>query len=115
MQGKSMTQPSRAGISRSTESVTKDRVAWLNQATRARDAAFRLAHDHFVKELEATAQLLGCTDPNALALEMENADKLTAEYLTESNKLFQLMSKFVQDGLVETRNRSLDIPNAREH
>jgi hypothetical protein len=97
--------------------VANDRVAWLDQATRARDAAFRLAHDRFSKDRDAAARLVGCTDPNALALEMEYTDKLTAEYLTDSNKLFQLMSKFVQDGLLETRDRTRgsDIPNAREH
>ena len=95
----------------------KDRVAWLNQATRARDAAFRLAHDRFIKDLDTAARLVDRTDPNAVALEMEYADKLTAEYLTESHKLFQLMSKLVQDGLLETRDRTRgsDIPNAREH
>jgi hypothetical protein len=118
MQGKSMTQPLRAGTSRSTESGAedKDRVAWVNQATRARDAAFRLAHDRFIKGLDAAARLVHRTDPNAVASAMEYADKLTAEYLTESNKLFQLTSKFVQDGPHETRDRTRgsDIPNARE-
>lgn len=111
-----MTQPLRAGTSRSTESVAedKDRVAWLNQATRARDAALRLAHDRFIKDLDAAARLVDRTD--AVALAMEYADKLTAEYLTESHKLFQLTSKFVQDGPHETRDRTRgsDIPNARE-
>jgi hypothetical protein len=98
-----------------TETRSSDHIAWLDQATKARDAAFRLAHDRFMKDFEVAAQLVGCRDPNTLALEMEYADKLTAEYLTESNKLFHLMSKFAQDGLLETWrcSRGSDVPIAR--
>jgi hypothetical protein len=74
----------------------------LDQATKVREMAFRLAHECVTSDVEPAAQLVGCNDPNALAFQAECVTKLTADYLAESERMFELMSKLVQGGQVES-------------
>jgi hypothetical protein len=84
-------------------SVTNDYAAWLEQATKVRNKAFGFLQDRFIKDIDEAAQFVGRIDPNALALQMEYATKLTADYLAESERLFELMSRLAQNGRLEAR------------
>lgn len=75
------------------EGPVDDRAAWLRGATKERDEALRLLRHRFTKDLEAAAQLVGSRNPKAFASQVEYANKLTADYLTESDKLFTLMNR----------------------
>ena len=86
-----------------TDRVADDHAAWLVQATKVRDEALRLMHERFIKDLEDVTQLVGGNDPIAFRLQVEYADKLTAGYLAESERLFDLMNKLGEDGLLEIR------------
>ncbi len=87
-------------------SVSGDYAAWLDQATKVRDRAFRFLQDRFIKDVGEAAEFVGCIDPNALALQMEYATKLTADYLAESERMFELMSRLAQNGRLEARQDS---------
>jgi hypothetical protein len=86
--------------------AANDYAAWLDQATRARDKAFRCLQDRFIKDVGEAAQFAGCIDSNALARQMEYATKLTADYLAESEKMFELMSMLARSGWLESRKDS---------
>lgn len=87
----------------STDMVARDQVALLAQATKVRDEALRLLHERFSKDLKDVIQLVGCSAPDAFTLQVEYASELTANYLAESERMFDLMSKLARDGLLETR------------
>jgi hypothetical protein len=70
-----------------------DGIAWLDQATKVRDEALRLLHDRFLKDLERATELVGPRKSTALALQAEYAEKLTADYLAESERQFKSMRK----------------------
>src|SRR5258708_3157404 len=94
-----------ATLNRSTQSTdkgTRDPGALLAQATRVRDEALRLMLDRFGRDLDDVTQLAGCGDPNAFSLLVEYADQLTAKYLDESERMFELMRKLARDGLLQT-------------
>jgi hypothetical protein len=59
-------------------------------------------HERFKKDLEDLSQLAGSRDRKALASQAEYADKLTADYLLESETLFELMRRLAQDDLLES-------------
>ena len=69
---------------------------WLHQARKVRDEALRLLRERFTQDLESAVEILGSRDPEALAAEVEYANRLTADYLAESEKLFALMGRLVQ-------------------
>ena len=78
----------------SSDLVTKAYSAWLNQANKMNDEAFRFAHDRLAKDLEAAAHLARCSEPNeALALQMEFASKMAADYLAEGQKMLELVGQ----------------------
>jgi hypothetical protein len=94
----------------STERPVDVQAAWLYQAQKVRDEALRLLRERFKQDLELATQLLGSRKPDALAAGADYANKLAADYLAESEKLFGLMSKLVQLGdLRTTRNGERDI------
>jgi hypothetical protein len=84
-------------------SAANDYAAWLDQATNVRDKTFRFLQDRFIKDVGEAAQFVGCIDPNALALQMEYATKLTADYLAESEKMFELMTRLAQNERLKAR------------
>jgi hypothetical protein len=59
-------------------------------------------HERFKKDLEDLRQLAGRRDMKALGSQAEYADKLTADYLLESERLFELMSRLGRDGVLES-------------
>ena len=65
---------------------------WLLQATRVREAALRLLLNRFAGDIEAPRELFGATKSSELELRFEYARKLTPDYLTESERLFDLIS-----------------------
>jgi hypothetical protein len=78
----------------STDLVTKAYTAWLDQANKVNDEAFRFAHDRLAKDLEAAAHLARCSEPNeALTLQMEFASKMAADYLAEGQKMLELVGQ----------------------
>jgi hypothetical protein len=97
--------------------MANDYAAWLDQATKMRDKAFRFLQDRFIKDVGEAAQFVRCIDPNALALQKEYATKLTADYLAESEKMFELMTRLAQKGRLEARQGSCGhrIGNTEEH
>jgi hypothetical protein len=86
----------------SIEGLVNDHSAWLRQATEVRDEALRLLRGRFTKDLESVAQLVGSRHPEALASKVEYADKLMADYLAKSEKLFELMGRLARDGGLHT-------------
>jgi hypothetical protein len=98
---------------RSMEVAADEYVAWLDQATKLRDKAFRILQDRFIKDVEA--ELVGPIDPETLALQTEFATTLTADYLAESDKMFELMRKLAQSGGLESRHetRGLSVGNTQ--
>jgi hypothetical protein len=97
----------------SVESAADECAAWLDQATKLRDKAFRISQDRFVKELEA--ELVGAIDPDTLALQVESAAKLTADYLAESEKMFELMRKQAQKPDAQHQSCGRSIGNTQQH
>jgi len=82
--------------SASTGSEADAHDAWLSQARKTRDAALCLLRDRFASDLEAAAQLIGRDRPRAVALQADYATQLTANYLAESEKLFESMSRLAR-------------------
>ena len=80
------------------ERVSSDNRAWLEQAAKVRAKAFRLAY--VVKNIEASPQL-GSPDPTAATLRAEAPSKAMADYLAESEKLFELTLKLAENGDAE--------------
>ena len=80
--------------------ATDSHVAWLRQATNARDAALRILQNRFKDDLEVATQLVSPTKPSAIELQAQYANKLMAAYLAESEKLFELMGRLVRAGLL---------------
>ena len=76
-----------------------DRSAWLRQAEQVRKDAARLLRERFARDLEA-AQFVASRNPEAFASEVKYADKLTADYLAESEKLLALIDRLAQRGLL---------------
>ena len=86
----------------STDLVTKAYTAWLDQANKLNEEAFRFAHDRLAKDLEAAAHLVRCSEPNeALALQMEFASKMAADYLAEGQKMLELVSQLAKETHLE--------------
>jgi hypothetical protein len=77
-----------------------DNNAWLTQAMRLRDRAFRLAQDSLVTGVEHARRQKGCIDPSTVASEVEYAAILTADYLVESETMVDLMGDLAQKGLL---------------
>lgn len=92
---------SRNKRAQSTHTVANDQIAWLAQATKVRDEALRLMRERFSKDLEDVRLFVSCNAPNAFTLQVEYATKLTADYLAESERMFELISKLARDGLLE--------------
>ena len=82
--------------------ATDSDIAWLRQATNARDAALSILQNRFRDDLEVATQLVGPTKPSAIDLQAEYADRLMAAYLAESEKLFEVMAKLVRPGLLRS-------------
>jgi len=104
--GSQVDGPAVLSMPASMGSVANDYAAWLEQATKVRNKAFGFLQDRFIKDVDEAAQFVGCIDPNALALQMEYATKLTADYLAESERMFELMSRLAQNGRLEARQDS---------
>ncbi len=86
----------------SMDVVTKAYTAWLDQANKLNDEAFRFAHDRLAKDLAAAAHLVRCSEPNeALALQMEFASKMAADYLAEGQKMLQLVGQLAKETHLE--------------
>jgi hypothetical protein len=51
----------------------------------------------FAKDLEDVTQLVGCDDPSIFPLQIEYADKVTADYLAASERMFDLMRKSAEE------------------
>ena len=90
-----------AGNSRSTTQAQKQATSeahqlWLLQATKVREAALRLLLSRFAGDIEAARELFGATKSSQLELQVEYARKLTADYLTESEKLFDLVGDLIR-------------------
>jgi hypothetical protein len=69
---------------------------WLLQASKVREAALRLLLNRFISDIEAARELFGATKSSKLELQVEYARKLTADYLTESEKLFELVGSLTR-------------------
>ena len=82
----------------SFEAVTNTYRAWFTQANRMRDETIRFVQERFTKELEATVQLAGCTNPSeAFAVQAEFANKMAADYLAEGQKIVELMGEMAKE------------------
>jgi hypothetical protein len=88
---------------RSIGSISSDYAAWLDQVTKVREKAFRLADARILKDGEVAPQLVGCNQPSVPGVQTACATKLTADYLVESEKMIELTTKLVQNGQLETR------------
>lgn len=77
------------------ERVSSDNRAWLEQAAKVREQAFRLAYA--VRNGQALPRLVGVQDPTA-TLREEAPSKAMADYLAESEKLFELTLKLAESG-----------------
>ena len=77
-----------------------DRSAWLHQVEEVRKDAARLLRERFAKDLDEGAQFVASRNPEAFASLVRYVDKLTADYLTESEKAFTLIDKLVDAPLV---------------
>jgi|SRR5215471_661157 len=71
-------------------------LLWVLQGTKAREAALRLLLNRFASDIEAAKELFAATKPAELELQVEYARKLTADYLTESEKLFELVGSLTR-------------------
>jgi hypothetical protein len=93
----------------SMDVVTKAYTAWLGQANKVNNEAFRFAHDRLAKDLEAAAHLVRCNEPNeAFTLQMEFASKMAVDYLAEGQKMLELVSQLANETRLEpghTRKR----------
>jgi hypothetical protein len=87
----------------SADEVIGDPGTWLAQATRVREAALRLMLERFGRDLTDVQELVGRSDQNAFASQIDYANKLTASYVAESERMFELISRLARDGWVETR------------
>jgi hypothetical protein len=86
----------------STDLVTKAYRAWLDQANKVNDEAFRFAHDRLAKVLEAAAHLVRCSEPNeAFTLQIEFASKMAEDYLAEGQKMLELVSQLAKETRLE--------------
>jgi hypothetical protein len=72
--------------------------AWLAQAMRLRAEAFRLAQRHFLGDLGPAVQPKSGRIPTAATSRADYADKLTADYLVESEKMIDLMRTLAPRG-----------------
>jgi hypothetical protein len=75
-----------------------DVTAWLAQAIRLRDQAFRLAQSRFIVDSEAR-RFESYVDLGP-AFRVEDAASLTADYLVENERMMDLMSVLVREGLL---------------
>ena len=76
-----------------TEESVDVQAAGLEQARRVRDEALHLMCERFKQDLAFAAQLLGGKGPDGFVSEVEYANKLMADYLAESEKLFALIGR----------------------
>jgi fructose-1-phosphate kinase PfkB-like protein len=76
-----------------------DVTAWLAQAIRLRDQAFRLAQARFAVDSEAR-RLESYVDLGPAEFRAEDTASLTADYLVENEKMIDLMSVLVREGLL---------------
>jgi hypothetical protein len=90
--------PASSSYATRSDGATYGHKAWLHQAIKAREAALHLLQDRFRNDLEAAAQLVGGSRPAAIESQAEYATKLKADYLAESEKLFDLMSQLARHG-----------------
>ena len=94
----SCTKPSLTGPDVRGYATPEAHDAWLHQATKAREAALRLLLNRFTSDIEAARELFGGSKPADVERQAEYARKLTADYLAESEKLFELIAKLNRHG-----------------
>jgi hypothetical protein len=83
---------------RSLETLTQAYRAWFSQATRMHDETMRFARERFTKEFETVVQLTRCTNPGeALAVQAEFANRLAEDYITEAQRMIELVSEMTTE------------------
>ena len=81
----------------SVESVTQTYKAWLDQTNKIQEETVRFAQERFAKDLEAAARLARCSNPTeAMAVQTEFANTMAADYLSESQRVFELMGEIAK-------------------
>lgn len=101
MSSRSVIVQALSACSSPANAAVDDQAGWLRQAITVRNEALRLLQDRFTRDLQSAAALVSGRGPDAFAAELKYADKLTADYLAESEKLFALMDRLAQDGLLD--------------
>ena len=87
------------------KNLANDHAIWLAQAIKARDEALALMRQRFRKDLAEATELGSCNDPKTVSSQVEYANELTESYLAESERMFELMSKLAQEGLLDARQK----------
>jgi hypothetical protein len=89
----------------SLDEVAKACTIWLEEANKVSNEAFRFAHNRLTKDLEVAAQLMRCNDPSeAFKLQAEYASEMAGDYLTESQKMFELVSHLATEDHLKARH-----------
>jgi len=88
------------------DAMTKTYELWWSQANRLRDEALRFTRERMNKEFEAAAQLGRCTNPtDALAVQVDFANTMAADYLTVSKRMVDLVSEIAKEASAENGSR----------